>query len=191
MSKGRKKYTIVGIDEAGRGPLAGPIAVAGVAAKNKNSKFLKGIKDSKKLSAKKREEWEKVLSASRRIECQSVLVSAKIIDKIGITKATKLAVARVLKKFSKNPDMVLLDGSLFAPNHYKQKTIIKGDEKIPLIAAASIIAKVRRDRFMLHLHKKFPCYCFNQHKGYGTKLHYKKLKKHGLSSFHRRSFLNI
>jgi ribonuclease HII len=94
-----------------------------------------------------------------------------------------------LEKFSKKANLILLDGSLKAPKKYKQKTIIKGDEKIPLISAASIIAKVSRDKKMLVFHKKFPKYCFDRHKGYGTKLHYKKLKKHGLCSIHRRTFL--
>jgi ribonuclease HII len=207
MSKGRKKYIVVGIDEAGRGPLAGPLAVAGIATtarisnfkfliskpnlklKIKNLKFLKGIRDSKKLSAKQREEWQKVLC--EKFECHSVLIGAKIIDKVGISKATKIAMARVLKKFSfQRPrgSLILLDGSLFAPKNYLQQTIIRGDEKIPLISAASIIAKTRRDHHMLNLHKKFPQYCFDRHKGYGTKLHYKMLKKHGLCPFHRRSF---
>jgi ribonuclease HII len=181
----RKRF-VIGIDEAGRGPLAGPIAVAGVAAKKKRNHFLRDIKDSKRLSAKKREEWQKNLC--EKFECRSALVGAKIIDKIGIQKTTKMAVARVLRKFGFAPALVLLDGSLFAPKHYNQETIIKGDEKVPLIAAASIIAKVRRDRHMLNLHKKFPKYCFNKHKGYGTKLHYKMIKRHGLSSIHRRSF---
>lgn len=186
MSKSGKKYFVIGIDEAGRGPLAGPIAVAGVAAKNKNPKFLKHIKDSKKLSAKHREEWQKILC--EKFECHSALVGAKIIDKVGISKATKMAVVRVLKKFFREPNLILLDGSLFAPKNYNQKTVIKGDEKIPLIAAASIIAKTRRDGHMLNLHKKFPCYYFDKHKGYATKLHYKMLKKHGFCPFHRRSF---
>jgi len=100
----------------------------------------------------------------------------------------KIAVVEVLRKFKKKPDLVLLDGSLFAPKNYNQKTIIKGDEKIPLISAASIIAKTTRDAEMLKLHKKFPQYYFNKHKGYGTKLHYKMLKKHGFCPLHRRSF---
>lgn len=186
MSKGRKKYFIVGIDEAGRGPLAGPLAVAGVAAKKKRNYFLRNIKDSKKLSAKQREEWREILH--KKFEYHSVLVGSKIIDKIGISKATKMAVARVLKKFSRRPDLVLLDGSLFAPKHYIQKTIIKGDEKVPLISAASIIAKTRRDSHMLRLQKKFPQYCFDKHKGYATKLHYKMIKKYGFCPFHRYSF---
>ncbi len=187
-----RKYILIGIDEAGRGPLAGPVAIAAVAAianlksQKLNLKSLKGIKDSKKLSAKQRKEWAEILC--EKFECHSSLVGPEIIDKIGISRATKIAVARVLRKFERKPDLALLDGSLFAPKHYYQQTIIKGDEKIPLIAAASIIAKTVRDAKMLCLHKKFPQYCFDKHKGYGTKMHYKMLKKHGLCSFHRRSF---
>lgn len=183
---------IIGIDEAGRGPLAGPVAVAAVVAKSNfkyqisNLKILGGIKDSKKLSAKKREKWYKILK--RNFECHCVFISHKTIDKINIHKATLLGVEKVLKKFSKKPDLVLLDGSLYAPKEYKQKTIIKGDEKIPSISAASIIAKVLRDRKMVQIHKKFPHYDFDRHKGYGTKLHYKRIKKYGLIGAHRRSF---
>ncbi len=205
MSKGRKKYIVVGIDEAGRGPLAGPIAVAGVMmivpytryrrymAYLISNRILKGIKDSKKLSAKKRGEWRKILREN--FDCQSVLVGSQIIDKIGISRATKIAVVRVLRKFPSfakasegKYHLILLDGGLKAPKHYNQKTIIKGDEKVALIAAASIIAKTRRDSHMLRLHKKFPKYCFDKHKGYGTKLHYKMIKKHGFCPFHRYSF---
>ncbi len=212
-----KKYIIIGIDEAGRGPLAGPVAVGAVAAvfssrtkkqilkivgvgarpsearagisDFKNLVFLKGIKDSKKLSAKQREEWATILY--EKFECRCAMIGSKIIDKIGIQKAVRLATKRVLRRFSSpagGPDLVLLDGSMSAPKYYHQRTIIKGDEKIPLISAASIIAKTTRDAKMLRLHKKSPQYCFDKHKGYGTKLHYKMLKKHGLSPFHRRLF---
>ena len=180
-----KKRYVIGIDEAGRGPLAGPVAVGAVAARA-NFKLLKNIKDSKKLSAKKREIWRKIIK--NNFECHCVFVSHKTIDKIKIHNAVNLGVKKVLQKFSKKADLVLLDGSLKAPKNYKQKTIIKGDEKIPLISAASIIAKTSRDRKMLFFHKKFPKYCFDRHKGYATKLHYKKLKKHGPCSIHRRSF---
>jgi len=198
-----KKRIVIGVDEAGRGPLAGPIAVAAIAAtvnpkfeirnskqtskfKILNSKLLKDIKDSKKLSAKQRQEWLEILKEN--FEFHIAMVGPRIIDKIGISQATKLAVSRVLRKFEKELDLVLLDGLLFAPKHCNQKTIIKGDEKVPLIAAASIVAKESRDAKMLRLHKKFPQYCFDKHKGYGTKLHYKMLKKHGLLPFHRQSF---
>lgn len=188
--KMKKKKIVVGIDEAGRGPLAGAVAVGAVAVNLKsqksNLKILKGIKDSKKLNAKQREEWYKILK--KNFECHCIFISHKTIDKINIHRATLLGVEKVLKKFKKKPDLILLDGSLHAPKNYKQKTIIKGDEKIPLISAASIIAKVSRDRKMIGLHKKFPKYSFDKHKGYGTKLHYKKIKKHGLSKIHRRTF---
>ena len=188
----RKYKIVIGIDEAGRGPLAGPVCVGAVAAPancppaSPNYKILKNIKDSKKLSAKKREKWNEILR--KHFECHFTLVSNKIIDKAGINKAVFLGVKRVLKKFSKRPDLVLMDGSLKAPKNYTQKTIIKGDEKVPLISAASIIAKVARDKRMLKLHKKFPRYGFHLHKGYGTKMHYEKIKQNGLSPIHRKSF---
>lgn len=191
----KKEEYVIGIDEAGRGPLAGPVAVGAVAVKFNlkykisNLKILKGIKDSKKLSAEQRERWFKILK--KNFECHCVFINHKTIDKINIHKATLLGVEKVLKKFSKKPGMVLLDGSLYAPKKYKQKTIIKGDEKIPVISSASIIAKVLRDKKMFQANKKFPHYCFDKHKGYGTKLHYKKLKKHGLCKIHRKSFLKI
>ncbi len=181
----------MGIDEAGRGPLAGPIAVAAIIVNEKrkvqNAELLNGIRDSKKLSAKQREEWFKIIK--KNFKCAVCMIGSQTIDKIGISKTAKLAVARVLRKFPKKPDLVLMDGLLFAPRYYNQKTIIKGDEKVPLIAAASIVAKVCRDRKMRRLHKICPNYCFDIHKGYGTKLHYAMIKKSGFSYYHRRSFL--
>lgn len=204
------KY-IIGIDEVGRGPLAGPVTVAAVAVKikrlsknsvlsfkahktffnhilspRKNRVLEQSLKDSKKLSPKQREEWNIFLRKCCDFHIASV--SAKVIDKIGISKAVALAIKRVLKKFSRKPSIVLLDGLLKAPSQYNQRTIVKGDEKKPLIAAASIIAKVARDKKMVQLHKKFPKYRFDKHKGYGTKLHYEMLKKYGLCAEHRKSF---
>ena len=197
-----KDFFIVGIDEAGRGPLAGPVCV-GAAGTMMNvrpatsdlprwtSELLKGIKDSKKLSAKKREEWFKILQENKEFECHHVFVSNKMIDNFGIRKAVIFGVEKVLEKFSQKPDMVLMDGSLFAPKEYNQETIIKGDEKIPLISAGSIIAKVSRDRVMMNMHKKYPEYCFNEHKGYGTKKHFEKIIKHGLCGIHRKTFCHL
>ncbi|KKU86255.1 MAG: Ribonuclease HII [Parcubacteria group bacterium GW2011_GWA1_47_9] len=184
------KY-IIGIDEAGRGPLAGPMVIAAVAVfgsptSYRKSDFLKGIRDSKKLTRLGRERWYRVLK--KKAACQYVSVSARSIDQNGISRAAREAIARLLKKFPIKPNLVLLDGSLYAPPKYKQKTIIKGDEKIPLIAAASIIAKVTRDRKMCTLHKKYPHYNFAQHKGYGTRAHMAAIRRHGLSDIHRRSF---
>ncbi|MBU1179280.1 ribonuclease HII [Patescibacteria group bacterium] len=197
----KKTYAIAAVDEAGRGPLAGPISVAVVATRVnskfeiRNSKLLKNIKDSKKLSAKQRGEWLEILKSN--FEYKVAMVGAKIIDRIGIQRATHLAVARALRNLQRSdassqttkPDLILLDGLLSAPRHYVQKTIIKGDEKIPLISAASIIAKICRDKKMEKLHKIYPKYKFDCHKGYGTKAHYRAIKKYGLLPFHRRSFL--
>lgn len=167
--------------------MAGPITVGAMAAKGRID-FLRGIKDSKKLSAKQREEW---IPKFKNLKIATASVGSGVIDKIGITAAARLAVGRCLKKLAigHKPYAILLDGSLYAPKTYlNQKTIIKGDEKIPLIAAASIFAKVHRDKKMVRLAKKYPLYDFDIHKGYGTLRHRKLVKKHGLSPLHRRSF---
>lgn len=234
------KY-VVGIDEVGRGALAGPVVVAAIAIsnnlelkmnntelrlRNKNSKFLtlnsksanlSKLRDSKKLSAKQREAWfrhVKNLSNLRKyirgkfekhIYYAAAGVSPKVIDKINISKAANLAAAKVFIKLVKNNKLkvkscnIFLDGGLYInkPKTKNQKlkiqtknikTIIKGDEKIPAVALASIIAKVSRDKMMEKFHKKYPQYGFNQHKGYGTKKHFKAIKKFGASSIHRKSF---
>jgi len=198
-----KEFFIVGIDEAGRGPLAGPVCVGAVGVKIMTDKSLEAklpsalgslasklrdIKDSKKLSAKKREEWFNILRENPEFECHHIFVGNEAIDKFGIRKAVLYGAEKVLEKFSRQPDFVLLDGSLYAPEKYKQETIIKGDEKIPLIAAGSIIAKVSRDRVMINMHQKYPEYCFNEHKGYGTKKHFEKIIKHGFCDIHRKTF---
>lgn len=195
------KHIIVGVDEAGRGPLAGPITAAVAALmpnyqlSTLNSKLLKGIKDSKKLSFRQREKWIRRLKPELRLVTIHASVGPRTIDRIGITRAAKLAVGRCLKKFEEKcfrqaPSYkILLDGSLYAPRTYQnQKTIIKGDEKVPLIAAASIVAKVARDKKMVRLSKKYPKYRIDIHKGYGTSLHCRLIKKHGLSKIHRKSF---
>jgi len=189
------KY-LIGVDEVGRGPLAGPITICVFCISRASiKKHFAGIKDSKKLSPTKREEWfKKVNKLSRQGICEYRLASvgARIIDKRGITFSTRLAISRALKYLDRSPNssMVLLDGGLKAPKVFiNQKTIIKGDEKEPIIALASVVAKVRRDRYLDKLSKRFPKYGFEKHKGYGTSLHIKKLKKFGLSPEHRRSFL--
>lgn len=189
---------IVGIDEVGRGPLAGPVAVGAVVCSSAASRrgLFADIEDSKKLSARKREEWEgKIKNKKLNMKIAVCFVGNETIDKKGIVGAIGIAIKRALKKLEReagiNPKncLVLLDGSLKAPDEYRQETIIKGDEKIPVISAASIIAKVARDRKMIRFHKKFPNYAFERHKGYGTKLHYKMIKKHGICEIHRKSFL--
>lgn len=199
------KY-VIGVDEAGRGPLAGPITLSAFAApqnyKNKLIKILGGkIKDSKQISPLKREKFYKEflnLKKENLIFFSVSHVSNIIIDKKGISYATKLGIKRCLSnlkienllKIDNCKLKILLDGSLKAPPEYKnQKTIIGGDSKDIFIACASIVAKVRRDHLMCRLASKYPLYALEIHKGYGTKLHYQLLQKHGLSQIHRKSFL--
>jgi ribonuclease HII len=196
---------IVGIDEVGRGPIAGPVAVGALCVDVEHAKAMlsrvefralfSGIKDSKKISPEKRKEWfVKILSAQKvgAINFAVTFVSAKDIDTKGLAPSIKKALQKSLQKVAPDPanTCVLLDGSLYAPAEYKkQKTIIKGDLKEPIIGLASIVAKVMRDRQMVAYSKKYPQYDFEIHKGYGTKKHYEKIKKHGLSPLHRESFL--
>ncbi|MDO8620544.1 MAG: ribonuclease HII [bacterium] len=192
------KY-LVGIDEVGRGPLAGPLCVgAFLVERTKLPKYLRefrGIKDSKQLSPEERALWfGRIRTATRRGECRfsTAFVRAEKIDREGMAKALRLAVGRVLHKLAVSPEncFVLLDGTLRAPAFFPlQESIIDGDENEPLIATASIVAKVRRDKHMALLAKRFPEYGFEAHKGYGTKKHYEALRRHGISEVHRKSFL--
>jgi len=198
LKRRRKIGYLIGVDEAGRGPLVGPVSVAAVAVRAtaaKTNKIFRGVRDSKKLSEKQREEWFKKLKDFEKtgvLKTASSFSGAKTIDEKGITAAVRRAVARVLKKLEidSRKCQVLLDGSLRAPAYFEnQETIIRGDDRIPIIAAASIIAKVSRDRRMKRYAKKFPGYGFEVHKGYGTKAHYAAIKKLGPSEIHRKSFL--
>ncbi len=194
------KY-LIGIDEVGRGPLAGPVTLCAVcvrtggeAAKN-FSKIFRGVKDSKKLTPQMREEWLKVIKAAEK----SGLLNYKIascahttIDKIGLARAVRRALASCLRRLEISPTdcQVLLDGSLYAPPEFiNQKTIIKGDEKVKIISIASIIAKVHRDALMKKLALKYPLYGFEIHKGYGTRIHREIIIKNGPCEIHRASFL--
>jgi ribonuclease HII len=186
---------IVGIDEAGRGPLAGPVAVGGVRVNGEFSKkFFKGIKDSKQLSEEDRELWFSLAQEARRkgeLDFKVALVSERVIDKHGISYAIRLGIKRVLKGLkTETENQIFLDGALKAPVGFKhQLTVIKGDEKIPIISLASICAKVTRDRKMVQLSNKFPQFGFHIHKGYGTLMHRLALRKHGSTELHRQSFL--
>lgn len=187
----------VGIDEVGRGPLAGPVTLAACAFPENFElpNFDFKIKDSKKMSEARRNEVYNVLCKLKKEEkiCFSLSsISHNLIDKYGLSICIKIAVKRCLSKLEIEPCnlKVLLDGGLHAPIIYEnQETIIKGDEKVEVIALASIIAKVCRDRFMCKLSEKYPEYNFHTHKGYGTKAHYKALKEYGPCEIHRRSFL--
>ena len=189
----RRLYIIAGIDEAGRGPLAGPVVAASIIVKTKNIFFKKNIRDSKKLTPKKRLEIYNLLMKSSEIEWGTGIVSEKIIDKVNILEATKLAMKKSVlnleKKIQpKKINFLLLDGNFKIDIDIAQKSIIKGDGKVFSIAVASIIAKVTRDKIMKRYHKRFPLYGFNQHKGYGTKLHFKTLKRYGPCKIHRKTF---
>jgi ribonuclease HII len=213
-----EKY-IIGIDEVGRGALAGPVTVAAVAVPaklriknaklrikgNKNSEFLilnsklTKLRDSKKLNSKQRESWFDYVKNNSKIFYSISSVSPKIVDKMNISKAANLAAGRALKrlvfanKIPFNKTSVFLDGGLYLGvpgfSKLKQKTIIKGDEKVPAIALASIMAKVTRDRRMREKCVKYPEYDFRAHKGYGTKRHFGEIRKNGISNIHRLTFL--
>ncbi len=189
---------LIGIDEAGRGPLAGPVAV-GVIRVTKEFDFesaFPGLNDSKKLSEKKREVLFALLQEEIKkgtVQAVVQLVSAKDIDAGGIAPAVKSALWRGVRKLHPNPEegKVYLDGSLKAPPEYEQETIIGGDGLVPAIMLASIAAKVTRDRLMKKLALDYPLYGFDIHKGYGTKKHYEALREHGPCELHRMTFLHL
>ena len=192
---------IVGVDEAGRGPLAGPVTVGACAAcpavirQLKREIFPAGIRDSKKLTSVRREAILAILASYEKaglIRLACVHSAPAVIDGRGISFALRSGIAKALVKISYSPaeTEVRLDGLLRAPTIFKyQKTIVKGDEKEVIIALASIVAKVRRDRLMVRLARRYPGYDLEQHKGYGTRRHYYLIKKYGPSAAHRRSFL--
>jgi ribonuclease HII len=179
---------IAGVDEAGRGPLAGPVVAAAVIlpAGYKNS----GIRDSKKLSAMERERLF-VEIKNTALTYATGIVGPREIDEIGILEATKLAMRRAVMKLDPRPDFILIDAVPLNITGIAQKAIIKGDDKVFCVAAASIIAKVTRDRLMVGYHKKYPVYSFDRHMGYGTEIHLKAIKLHGPCPIHRKSFAPI
>lgn len=181
----------VGIDEAGRGPLAGPVTV-GVFAMNMHvdSQVLSGIKDSKQLRPSERDLWYAHLTTLEHTRWAVAHTSAAIIDRIGIQRAIMQALTRALNKTQVPYDArILLDGSLHAPQMYaNQTTIIRGDVLEPIISAASILAKVTRDRHLERLDVLYPVYGFAQHKGYGTVHHRNMVRQHGVSPLHRTTF---
>ncbi|MDJ0652060.1 MAG: ribonuclease HII [Simkaniaceae bacterium] len=177
---------IAGVDEAGRGPLAGPVVAA--ACILPRSLHIEGIDDSKKLKAKQREKLYHVLITHPAIVYGIGVIENALIDKINILRASLQAMALAVKKLSKEPDYLLIDGNHLPPTHIASKAVIKGDSHSVSIGAASIIAKHKRDLLMIEYHKKYPNYGFAQHKGYGTKVHVEALKLHGPCPIHRTSF---
>ena len=179
-------FTVVcGIDEAGRGPLAGPVFAAAVILPQ--SVVIDGLDDSKKLSEKKRDMLFEEIKARAVYAVASA--SESEIDEINILNATFLAMRRAFDALPQRPQAAFVDGNRLPKLPVPAKAIVKGDSLSASIAAASIMAKVSRDRYMLELDKKYPEYCFAKHKGYGTKLHYEKIREYGISEVHRRTFL--
>ncbi len=177
---------VCGIDEAGRGPLAGPVVAAAVVFER--GTVIDGLDDSKKLSEKKREGlYNEIIE--KALDYSITLSTEKEIDDINILQATFKAMRNAVNSLKIKPDMALVDGDKLPGLDIDSKAVIKGDSKSTAIAAASILAKVTRDRIMLELDKVYPQYGFAKHKGYPTKAHYEMIKEHGISEVHRRSFL--
>ncbi len=183
--------TVAGIDEAGRGPLAGPVVAACVVIDDSfriDCDELKLIADSKKLSAKKREKLFKIIK-EKALAVQIGVINNREIDRVNILQASFLAMKKAVNLLEKNPDYLLVDGHFKIPKmNINQSAIIRGDSFVFSIAAASIIAKVSRDWLMCQYDKKYPIYNFAKHKGYGTKEHLKKIKEFGPCPIHRLSF---
>lgn len=178
---------ICGVDEAGRGPLAGPVCAAAVILPDVVE--IEGLNDSKKLSEKKREELYDVIM-DKALAYSVAFGTLEEIEQFNILNATFLAMNRAIDGLSIKPDFALIDGNR-VPKDIKIpcETVVKGDSKSSSVAAASILAKVTRDRLLIEYDKKYPQYNFKKHKGYGTKEHYEAIEKYGISEVHRRSFL--
>lgn len=183
INKGIK--LIAGMDEAGRGPLVGPV-VAAACILPINYK-LEGLTDSKKLSSKKREEFYDIIYRDA-ISIGVGIIDEKIIDEVNIYEATKLAMKQAIENLKQSPDYVLIDGNQWINIDIDGETVVHGDSKSESIAAASIVAKVTRDRMLIEWDKEYPEYGFAKHKGYGTKAHIEAIQKYGLTPIHRPSF---
>ena len=177
---------VCGIDEAGRGPLAGPVFAACVVLRP--GEEIAGLNDSKKLSEKKRELPFDEITA-RAADYSIAMATEREIDEINILQATFLAMRRAFDGLHRRPDLALIDGNRAPGLPVAERTLVKGDAKSASIAAASILAKVSRDRCLYELDREYPQYQFAKHKGYGTKLHYEMLAQYGISAVHRKTFL--
>ena len=183
----RKEYPVIcGVDEAGRGPLAGDVYTAAVILND--SVLINYLNDSKKISEKRRELLYDEIIEKADAYCVAT-ASVQEIDDLNILQATMLAMRRAVEGLGVKPDLALIDGNRLPELECESRYVVHGDAVSASIAAASILAKVSRDRYMRELDKKYPQYCFSQHKGYGTKLHYEKLAEFGISEVHRRTFL--
>lgn len=186
-AEARKRYPVIcGVDEAGRGPLAGDVYAAAVIFDPDT--VIDGIDDSKKLSAKRRENLYDIIVSKARAYCVAS-ASVEEIEKLNILGAAMLAMKRAVDGLKVPADAALVDGNRKPELSCEVCTVVKGDGLSQSIAAASILAKVSRDRYMRQLDKLYPEYCFSKHNGYPTKLHYELIKKYGISPVHRKSFL--
>lgn len=181
-----KGYNLVcGVDEAGRGPLCGPVVAAAVILPK--DECIEGVNDSKKLSEKKREKlYNDIISKS--LAYGIGISDVDVIEEVNILNATKIAMKKAIENLDIRPDYVLIDGNQMIDIDIKGETVISGDAKSESIAAASILAKVTRDRMLIEYDKKYPEYGFAKHKGYGTKAHIEAIKEYGLTPIHRPSF---
>ena len=179
---------IAGIDEAGRGPLAGPVVAAAVILLSKIN--IPDLNDSKKLSPKKREElFPKIQEMS--VAYSVTVIDQGVIDEINILQATRLAMKKAVETLKITPGLLLIDGNQKIDSNLNQWAIVKGDSRSLTIAAASVLAKVTRDRIMDDYHKLYPQYGFDRHKGYGTKLHRNLIQEHGPCPIHRKTFKGV
>lgn len=184
MDEGFK--VVCGVDEAGRGPLCGPVCAAAVILPLDCE--IEGINDSKKLSEKKRDKLYDIIK-EKALAYSVVMVDAKTIDEINILQATFKAMREAVEGLDIKADIALIDGNQKPGLSIEERTLVKGDAKSISIAAASILAKVTRDRYCIEMDEKYPQYQFAKHKGYGTKLHYEMIAEHGICEEHRRTFL--
>ena len=179
---------VAGVDEAGRGPLAGPVVAAAVVLPRRCR--LEGLRDSKLLSERQREHlYARLLTAA--VDIGVGVVDAEVIDELNILEATRLAMAQAVRHLTPSPDYLLLDAVLLPGIAAEQRAVIKGDRLCRSIAAASIVAKVLRDRLMARAHVRYPQYGFLAHKGYGTAEHLRQLQRYGPCDLHRRSFAPV
>lgn len=179
---------ICGVDEAGRGPLAGPVFAAAVILDENNP--ISGLADSKKLSKKKRELlYDEIIKKAKSYAICSV--SESDIDRLNILQATLKAMAEAINTLDILPTLVLVDGNKKPKTNFETEAIVKGDSLVPQISAASILAKVSRDRYMLEMDRLYPNYGFAKHQGYGTKMHLDAIKEYGITPIHRKTFAPI
>lgn len=182
----RKDFPVIcGVDEAGRGPLAGDVYASAVILRD--GLLIDYLNDSKKISEKRRESLYDEIIEKADVYCIATATVAEI-DNLNILNATMLAMKRAVEGLGIKPDLALIDGNRTPKLDCESRFVIKGDANSASIAAASILAKVSRDRYMKQLALKYPEYCFEKHSGYPTKLHYEMIKKYGISDVHRKSF---